>query len=322
MDETFDKPIDKQPKGSFVVGGLLGRGEAFFELERRWEKLRKRPDIDIKYFKASDCQAGEKETAKFVADPRNKTKDEIAKLDSISHEFLNLIAHPVPLDDRPYIVVHGVGVLQEEFYDIIKDSKAHDILGSSPYCLAHDLAMVQCAWAMKQLGDSYGVSFVCDEDGEHSHFAEERYGNLKRNNPVAAKYMGSFASRDDKKCEALQAADAAAFEVRRALNLSLKMWEGELRRQPQSMHSRRRPTCTTVSKKCCLPGPRLILRLCNRQSKRRCRLRWVNDWRMPKPQRSKPSGNGVLPMISGNDTLSRRLKSFIPHPRWAKRRND
>jgi len=43
--------------------------------------------------------------------------------------------------------------------------------------------------------------------------------------------MTTFTSADDKKCEPLQAADAAAFEIRRALNLSLGQWKGQLRKQ-------------------------------------------------------------------------------------------
>ncbi len=43
--------------------------------------------------------------------------------------------------------------------------------------------------------------------------------------------MGSFTSDDDKTCEPLQAADAAVYEVRRTLNLSLAKREEELRQQ-------------------------------------------------------------------------------------------
>jgi hypothetical protein len=83
MDETFDM----RQSGVFAVGGILGRCHPIFELERRWEKLRKRPDIDIRYFKASECEHGKGEFAKFVADPKNITPAERAKLDSISHNF-------------------------------------------------------------------------------------------------------------------------------------------------------------------------------------------------------------------------------------------
>jgi hypothetical protein len=43
--------------------------------------------------------------------------------------------------------------------------------------------------------------------------------------------MTTFSSADEKKCAPLQAADAGVFEVRRALNLALKKWDGELRSQ-------------------------------------------------------------------------------------------
>jgi hypothetical protein len=43
--------------------------------------------------------------------------------------------------------------------------------------------------------------------------------------------MTTFSSKDEKKCAPLQAADAGIFEIRRALNLALKHWEGTLRSQ-------------------------------------------------------------------------------------------
>jgi len=246
MDESFDKGSD----GVFVVGGFLGRGVPVFELERNWKKLLERPDINIAYFKASECNSGDGEFRKFVADPRNITPEERLKLDSIHQEFLNLIKNPVPFDDRCWLLVLGLGVVQKDFYDVIQDAKAKAILGSSPYRLAYDFAMIQSAWTMKQLEQSleedrlkrFGdkpsrvhVSFFCDEHQEHGPFAEQAYRNLKKTNPNAAKYMASFSMGDDKIFPSLQAADASAFEVRRALNLSLKNWRGSLRKQFKSL---------------------------------------------------------------------------------------
>jgi hypothetical protein len=230
MDESFDY----KQTGTFVVGGILGRGVPIFELERRWEKLLKRSDIDIQYFKASECHNGLGEFAKFVSIPKNITAAERSKLDSISHEFLSLIANPVAFDEKHYLCVHGIGIVQEDFYEVIKDANARAILGHSPYRLAYDFALIQCAWAMKQLGDGgdcYGVSFVCDRHEQHSPLAAEAYSNLKNTNPTAAAYMGTFSSADEKQCAPLQAADAGVFEVRRALNLSLGHWKGQLRTQ-------------------------------------------------------------------------------------------
>jgi hypothetical protein len=237
MDESFDP---SRSTGVFVAGGLIGRGVQLFELDRKWEKLRKRSDIDIPYYKASQCEAGTKEFRKFVADPKNITPEERKHLDLISHEFITLIP-----DERD-LIVHGVGVAQPDFYEVIKDANAKAILGGSPYRLAYDLAMIQCAWAMKKLEESIKlaklrtmdislsreyISFVCDEDEEHGGEGYKAYSDLKRTNPNAAEYMGSFSSADDKQINVLQAADAVAFEIRRALHSALGQWKESLRKQ-------------------------------------------------------------------------------------------
>jgi hypothetical protein len=230
MYSYMDESCDERGTGIFVAGGLLTRGVPSFELERKWEKLRKRPDIDISYFKASECKSGRGEFAKFVAIPGSPSPTEHQKLDAISREFLSLI----PKEE--HIVVQGVGIVQAEFYEVIQDPNARAILGDSPYRLAYDFAMIQCAWAMKQLEQeikkdkenvAFGgsrreyVSFVCDEHEQHSPLANEAFRKLKLTNPNAAKYMGTFDSADDKRVEVLQAADAVAFEIRRVLNKEL-----------------------------------------------------------------------------------------------------
>jgi len=228
----MDESSDNQPSGVFAVGGFLGKGVPVFELERGWEKLLRKHRL--KYFKASECQHGTGEFAKFVADPKNKTKQERLKLDSISHDFFGLIGHPVPFDKRNFLCIQGTGIVQSDFYKVIKDQKAKAVLGKSPYRLAYDLAMIQCAWTMKELGDGeprHCVSFICDEDEEHSDVAEPAFNTLKEKNPVAAEFIATFSRDDEKKCVPLQAADAVVYEIRCALNLALKHWNGSLRKQ-------------------------------------------------------------------------------------------
>ena len=225
LDESFDSA----ESGLFVVGGVLAQGVALFELERKWEQLRRRPEIDIAYFKASECQHGRGEFAKFVKVPGSPTAEERNMLKPISHRFLSLIG-------QEDVTVHGVGVPQDDFYEVIKDPRAREILGESPYRLAYDLAMIQCAWLMKQVENeiklekarSFGdgptkkyVSFVCDAHEEHSKNAYIAYMNLKDTNPTAAAYMASFSIMDDKDSEVLQAADAAAYEIRWVLPKAL-----------------------------------------------------------------------------------------------------
>jgi len=226
----MDESCDEEGKGVFVVGGLLMRGVPSFELERNWEKLRRRSDIDIAYFKAVECKNGRGQFAKFVAIPGKPTATEHQKLDAICREFLSLI----PKEE--HIVIQGVGVVQADFMEVIQDPTARAILGDSPYRLAYDFAIIQCAWAMKQLEQeirkqkttmAFGgssreyVSFVCDEHEQYSPLANEAFRNLKLTNSNAATYMGGFESADDKQVEVLQAADAVAFEIRRVLNLTL-----------------------------------------------------------------------------------------------------
>lgn len=229
MDESFDM----KQSGVFAVGGLLGRGVAIFELERRWEKLLRRPDIDIEYFKASECQLGVKQFRKFVKDPAAIAPLERNRLDSISLEFHDAIVN-MPFEPSSYVITQGVGVIQDDFYEVIKDDYARSILGRSPYWLAYNFAMIQCAWAMKELeelGRNDFVAFTCDECEEHSQDAYDSYSKLKATNPKAAEYMGGFGSEDEKRCIPLQAADAVIYEIRRVLHLALGQRKGELSKQ-------------------------------------------------------------------------------------------
>lgn len=226
MDESFDM----KQRGVFVVGGLMGRGVATFELERRWDALLKRPDIGIRYFKASHCERGKGEFSKFVSDPRNITPAERIKLNSVSQEFLNAIVK-MPFEPTSYLIAAGVGVVQKDFYEVIKDAKAKAVLGNSPYRLTYDLAMIQCAWTMKELGTGDSVAFVCDECEQYSCLARDSYNRLKETNPNAAEHMGTFSSKDEKGCLPLQAADAVVYEIRRVLHFALGQWPGQLRKQ-------------------------------------------------------------------------------------------
>lgn len=213
----------------------MGRGIPLFELERRWENLLKRPDIDIDYFKASQCQAGDKQFRKFVSDPKSITPSERERLDSISLEFMDAVVN-MPFEDSGYLIATGIGVSQDDFYEVIKNDYARSVLGKSPFFLAYHLAMIQCAWAMKQMHEERkdlddAVSFVCDECEEHSDLSYVAYNKLKERNPNAAAYMGTYATEDEKKCFPLQAADAVIYEIRRAFHVALGHRKEQLRKQ-------------------------------------------------------------------------------------------
>jgi hypothetical protein len=69
----LDESIDPKRTGIFAAGGILGKGRSIFELDRKWEAVRKRSEIGIDYFKASECQRGSRQFKKFVVDPDHMT---------------------------------------------------------------------------------------------------------------------------------------------------------------------------------------------------------------------------------------------------------
>jgi hypothetical protein len=216
LDESFDT----RQRGIFAVGGIMGYGRPVFELERKWSMLRERPDIEIAYFKASECQRGTGQFRKFVANPDAITDTERARLDGIWNEFLDLLAG----DSKEGIIGYDIGVVQDDFYEVIKDPHARAILGKSPYWFAYCAAMIEGADVMKRSSGA-SAAFVCDEDEEHSPIAKDVYDELRKKNPNAAKYMGSFTSHSDLRSGALQAADAVVYEVRRSLGTTLGRWK-------------------------------------------------------------------------------------------------
>lgn len=227
LDESFDM----RQAGLFAVGGLIAQGPALYELNRKWEKLCK--DHGIGYFKASECERGKGEFRKYVRVEGSPTPEEKQVVSAISEQFIRLI-----LSEQ--VVGHGITINQSEFYTAIKDPAFKVILHDSPYRLAYDLAMIQCAWMMKTLQKDlietslFGtrtknphVSFVCDEHEEHSPLANVAYRELKQSNPEAEQYMASYSYADEKKLPVLQAADAIVYIVRRSSKVGLGLWPGD-----------------------------------------------------------------------------------------------
>jgi hypothetical protein len=156
----LDESSDPKQSGIFAAGGILGRCRPIFEIDRKWERLRKRPDIDIEYFKASECQRGSKQFAKFVANPKKITREERARLDGIWGEFLDVLMGC----KEEHVVLFGIGVVLDDFYEVIRDPLAKTILGASPYWFAYQAAMIEAAFAMKKVGQGDSVAIICDKD--------------------------------------------------------------------------------------------------------------------------------------------------------------
>src|ERR1700730_15779585 len=75
------------------------------------------------------------------------------------------------------------------------------------------------------------VSILRDDHQRYAPLAQARYLNLKDKNPEADKYLATHSIGDDKKICTLQAADAAIYEIRRALHIAQKQKREPLRGQ-------------------------------------------------------------------------------------------
>ncbi len=236
MDESFDTA----KRGVFAVGTLLCCSVAAFELEVKWRKLRARPEINISYFKAHECEHASGQFEKFVRDRKNISPAERELLNSISLKFISLIRY------GENVTLQGLGVVQEDFYSVIADERARLILGESPYRLAYKASYLQAPWTMKYtklrvLEDKRkkfnsspthkSVGFFVDECEEYGELAGPEYDELKTTHPQAREYLHTFSKGDDKEFDILQAADAWAFECRRRLNIHLGQYPGPPREQ-------------------------------------------------------------------------------------------
>lgn len=234
LDECVDPSFEGEFQGVFVTGGLLARGETIFELTRLWGQLLKRPDIDIAFFKASQFnRPTTKEFKKFAVNSKTITTAERDRLDSIWNEFLNLIV-------ELQVAAYGFGVVQNDFYEVIKDHDAKAILGPSPFWFSCQAAIILSALEMKTGKTGQTVAVVYDKDQEHSADAQAVYCGVKKKNPESAQYLGSFTHADDIGCPPLQAADAIVYEIRQYLRRHLGMNKQPTRWQFQKLADSKR----------------------------------------------------------------------------------
>ena len=92
----------------------------------------------------------ERRFARFVKESKKSTLEEKKKLESISLQFTRLVLG----DSQESVICQGPGIDRRDFVEVVKDPYAPSILGSNPYRLAYDLAMIQCDWIMARLEES------------------------------------------------------------------------------------------------------------------------------------------------------------------------
>ena len=213
LDESTD---EGSLEFCYTVAGWLGADDAFLELDFKWgDFLRKN---GIAYFKASECEGGLEEFAKFRDDPEDMTRPlsgkEKGDLTAIKIQAIDAI-----VGQRD---IFGLGtVLMLPDYARIKNEFAPRLL-LTPYFLCGQLTLVAAGFMMNAWNDpnpqlSALLRPIFDSHEIYSGRAKEVFDSFKEKNPRSSACMLPPHYESDLEYRALQVADVLAYEARRLL---------------------------------------------------------------------------------------------------------
>ena len=214
----LDESTDEDTLGyCYTVAGWLGGDDAFLDLDFAWGDFLRRNGL--KYFKASECEGGLEEFARFRDDPsdlsRPLSQKEKDTLTQVKTEAIDVI-----VKQRD---IYGVGtVLMLPDYTRIRNEFAPKLL-PVPYFLCGQLTLLAAGFMMKAWNDHVRPEQFChlrvifDSHEDYSGRAKEVFDSFKIKNPNAAACMLPPHYEDDLEYRGLQVADTLAYEARRLL---------------------------------------------------------------------------------------------------------
>jgi hypothetical protein len=204
----LDESSDAQGKEVLTVAGFMQHGVNWFHLELLWNRILKRSEIDIPYFRATDCLNVSGVFAKFRSNPRVASPEERERCTSIRKELLWVIK-------ECFLVGSGITIVLPDYYYVYTNNPdAKKCFNKDPFFTALHQEMVVTASGVRELYKDEKIAFVYDERKDISKKIDAAYFELKEKNPIWAKYFGSLSHMDDKTTPALQAADLLGSETR------------------------------------------------------------------------------------------------------------
>jgi Protein of unknown function (DUF3800) len=216
---------------SFGIGGYLAPLDTWVHLEWKWGELLKA--WNIAYFKASECENGLGEFARYRDDPTDLKAPlkvhERDRLRKAQTQFIDAIC-----SHHDYL--HGVGAVTNcaDFQRIISESAdARRLLMDDPYYICLQLSLVAASeliWeanASRPKENQIFVKTIVDSHEEYSGKAKILYDKFREKNPRAAGVLLSLHYEDDIQAAPLQVADTIAYEVRKFLT-----WESARPERP------------------------------------------------------------------------------------------
>lgn len=202
---ALDESADRERKLVFVVAGYLARQRNWTEIERQWMlRLERKSDPHpMKYFSNSECTSLTGEFARFRDNTTYPKPQGRLAADKIRDDLQGIMR------DAP-AAGFAVGVPLKDYRAARKSSRVRTLLGTDPYEQTYALTMICIAGKLEdEMPSREVVAYLCDEHDKAIN-VRNLYDELKRQNPVCGRWMGSLSHEDNKSSPALQAADLLA----------------------------------------------------------------------------------------------------------------
>jgi hypothetical protein len=219
FDETTDS--EELDGTTYTVAGFIANNKVTAHLELRWNCLLKKHKL--RYFKASECNAGLGEFLQYRDDPppqqwRKFSEREKAVFDQIKTDFTDVI---VDFADE----MNGIGavVILPDYQQLINDySLAKTTLLQPYYHCAQTVLMEAGLMVHRENRDrKYAEPYVLrlrpvfDSHEAYSGRMKQIFDSFCKRNPLSSKYLLPLHYESDQLYTSLQVADNIAFEVRK-----------------------------------------------------------------------------------------------------------
>jgi hypothetical protein len=214
----FDESSDETQSVCYTVAGLVGSNEATAILEMRWRDLL--TQYNLKYFKASQLDAGDGEFRQFRDNPQGDPKTrhseaEKRRLVEIKTAFTNVIVNC----DGLYGI--GAAMMLQDCERIKQEYPNVPTFQQPPYflcvnsVLVESGAMVSIENRRRRAYDTGWLQPVFDSHEEYGPRVRDAYEFMRQKNPISLTDVLLPHYEDDRVYLTLQAADNLAFEIRK-----------------------------------------------------------------------------------------------------------
>jgi hypothetical protein len=214
----FDESADGTQSVCYTVAGLVGSNAATAVLELRWKDVLKH--YNLKYFKASELDAGDGQFRQFRDNPQGDPKvrhseDEKKRLVEIKTAFTEVIVNC----DGLYGI--GAAMMLQDCERIKQEYPDVATFQQPPYFLCVNDVLVEAGTMVeienkrRSAYDKGWIQPVFDSHEEYGPRVKEGYEYIRQKNQISLANVLPPHYEDDQVYLALQAADNLAFEIRK-----------------------------------------------------------------------------------------------------------